>query len=91
MPWTLGIRLGDEAGGCWGQWLTCGLQPYARSFDTHSPALGFLAVVLATMGISDLVSLSLPEEVCLFQHWAMQGNLAVLPSPPNPPGNLAAR
>lgn len=30
------------------------------------------------MGISDLVSLSLPEEICLFQHWAMQGMLTPL-------------
>lgn len=48
--------------------------PYDRSFETHSPALAFLAVVLATMGLTDLVSLSsLPEEVGLFEHWGTQG------------------
>ncbi|SPN96575.1 uncharacterized protein DNG_00098 [Cephalotrichum gorgonifer] len=46
--------------------------PYARSFENHSPPLALLAIILATMGISDLASLSLPEEVCLFQHWTTQ-------------------
>ncbi|CAI4216084.1 unnamed protein product [Parascedosporium putredinis] len=46
--------------------------PYARSFESQSPPLAFLAVILAVMGISDLVSLSLPEEVCLFHHWGTQ-------------------
>lgn len=49
--------------------------PYDRSFEAHSPALAFLAVVLATMGLTDLVSLSLPEEVALFEHWGTQGML----------------
>lgn len=41
--------------------------------DKQSPALGFLSVVLAFMGISDLVSLSMPEEVCLIYYWGAQG------------------
>lgn len=53
--------------------------PYDRSFETHSPALAFLAVILATMGLTDLVSLSLPEEVGLFEHWGTQG----MSSPPS--------
>lgn len=51
--------------------------PYDRSFETHSPALAFLAVILATMGLTDLVSLSLPEEVGLFEHWGTQGTFSL--------------
>lgn len=58
-------------------------QPYERSFENQSPALAFLAVVLGTMGLTDLVSLSLPEEICLIHHWGTQGNLPCLfPFPP---------
>ncbi len=49
------------------------LQPYSRSFDTQSPALAFLAVILATIGITDFVTLSLPEEICMVHHWGSQG------------------
>ncbi|KAK1770238.1 increased loss of mitochondrial DNA protein 1 [Phialemonium atrogriseum] len=49
--------------------------PYARSFETQSPALAFLAVILATMGISDMVTLSQPEEIWLLHHWATQAPL----------------
>ncbi|KAG8156768.1 hypothetical protein KVR01_013373 [Diaporthe batatas] len=52
--------------------------PYDRSFEAHSPALAFLAVVLATMGLTDLVSLSLPEEVALFEHWGTQAPVRLL-------------
>jgi hypothetical protein len=47
--------------------------PYSRSFEAKSAPLAFLAVVLATVGITDLVTLSLPEEVCLVHHWGSQG------------------
>ncbi|OHE93267.1 hypothetical protein CORC01_11410 [Colletotrichum orchidophilum] len=46
--------------------------PYARSFENRSPALAFLAAVLAILGISDLVTLSMPEEVWLIYHWGTQ-------------------
>ncbi len=49
--------------------------PYARGFETQSPALAFLAVILAVFGVSDLVTLSLPEEVSLLHHWGLQGTL----------------
>ncbi|KAH8900931.1 hypothetical protein GQ53DRAFT_133158 [Thozetella sp. PMI_491] len=49
--------------------------PYARSFDARSPALGFLGVVLAILGLSDLVTLSLPEEISLVHYWGMQAPL----------------
>ncbi|KAK0725041.1 increased loss of mitochondrial DNA protein 1 [Lasiosphaeris hirsuta] len=48
--------------------------PQVRSFESQSPALAFLAVVLAIIGISDLVTLSLPDEMP-DHHWAMQAPL----------------
>lgn len=47
-------------------------QPNVRSFESQSPALAFLAVILATIGISDLVTLSLPDDMPE-HHWGMQG------------------
>ncbi|KAH6623763.1 increased loss of mitochondrial DNA protein 1 [Chaetomium tenue] len=49
--------------------------PDSRSFETPSPALGFLAVILAFLGITDLVTLSLPDEICLVHYWGMQAPL----------------
>lgn len=49
--------------------------PYARAFETQSPALAFLGVILAFMGISDLVTLSLPEEIGLLHYWSAQAPL----------------
>ncbi|KAK4192378.1 increased loss of mitochondrial DNA protein 1 [Podospora australis] len=51
--------------------------PHSRSFETQSPALAFLAVILAFVGISDLVSLSYPDEICLVYHWGTQAPLRV--------------
>ncbi|KAK0648926.1 increased loss of mitochondrial DNA protein 1 [Cercophora newfieldiana] len=48
--------------------------PYARSFETQSPALAFLAVVLGIVGISDLVTFSLPNEMPE-HHWGLQAPL----------------
>lgn len=56
-------------------------QPHARSFENKSPALAFLAAVLGMMGISDLVTLSMPEEVWVDHHWATQGKSSTS-SPP---------
>lgn len=47
--------------------------PYERSFESQSPALAFLAVILAMMGITDIITLSLPEEISLIYHWGSQG------------------
>ncbi|POS71869.1 hypothetical protein DHEL01_v209740 [Diaporthe helianthi] len=52
--------------------------PYERTFETHSPALAFLGVILATMGLTDLVSLSMPEEVALYEHWGTQAPVRLL-------------
>ncbi|KAG7059451.1 Protein ILM1 [Colletotrichum scovillei] len=43
-----------------------------QSFTSWSPALAFLAAVLGILGISDLVTLSMPEEVWLVYHWGTQ-------------------
>ncbi|CAK7246013.1 MAG: hypothetical protein STHCBS139747_007634 [Sporothrix thermara] len=52
--------------------------PHSHAFDVPSPGLAFLGVVLATMGICDLVSLSLPEEVCLVLYWGSQAPVRLL-------------
>ncbi|KAK4462604.1 increased loss of mitochondrial DNA protein 1 [Cladorrhinum samala] len=52
--------------------------PHSRSFESQSPALAFLSVVLAFLGITDLVTLSLPDEVSLLHHWTMQAPLRTL-------------
>ncbi|KAB5522174.1 increased loss of mitochondrial DNA protein 1 [Coniochaeta sp. 2T2.1] len=49
--------------------------PHARAFETQSPALAFLGVILAFLGISDLVTLSLPDEIGLLHHWSAQAPL----------------
>ncbi|OTA04023.1 hypothetical protein A9Z42_0045630 [Trichoderma parareesei] len=49
--------------------------PAVRGFDVPSPALALLAVVLAFSGISDLVSLSMPEEFSALYYWGTQAPL----------------
>ncbi|KAK0716648.1 increased loss of mitochondrial DNA protein 1 [Apiosordaria backusii] len=51
--------------------------PSSRSFDAQSPALAFLGILLGFLGISDLVTLSYPEEICLITHWGTQAPLRV--------------
>ncbi|KAL0938292.1 uncharacterized protein CTRU02_204902 [Colletotrichum truncatum] len=46
--------------------------PHARSFENKSPALAFLAAVLGMMGISDLVTLSMPQDIWVDHHWGTQ-------------------
>ncbi|GKU04288.1 hypothetical protein FLAG1_06890 [Fusarium langsethiae] len=46
--------------------------PLARGFELQSSPLAFLAVILIFIGFSDLVSLSMPDEVCLVFHWGTQ-------------------
>ncbi|KAF4127011.1 Increased loss of mitochondrial DNA protein 1 [Geosmithia morbida] len=52
--------------------------PIARGLDTQSPALGILSIILAMLGLSDLVSLSMPEEVALIYYWGAQAPLRAL-------------
>ncbi|KAL7809684.1 increased loss of mitochondrial DNA protein 1 [Trichoderma aethiopicum] len=49
--------------------------PAVRGFDVPSPALALLAVVLGFSGISDLVSLSMPEEFSALYYWGTQAPL----------------
>lgn len=53
--------------------------PYARSFEAQSPAVAFLGVVLASVGLCDLLTHSLPDDFS-DHYWAMQG----LSPPPAP-------
>ncbi|KAM0303917.1 hypothetical protein HYE67_003995 [Fusarium culmorum] len=46
--------------------------PLARGFEVQSSPLAFLAVILIFIGFSDLVSLSMPDEICLVYHWGSQ-------------------
>jgi hypothetical protein len=50
-------------------------QPPARGFELQSPPLAFLASILIFIGFSDLMSLSMPDEICLIFHWGMQGSI----------------
>ncbi|KAH7134062.1 increased loss of mitochondrial DNA protein 1 [Dactylonectria macrodidyma] len=52
--------------------------PDAPGFDIQSPQLAFLAAILIFIGFSDLVSLSMPDEVCLIFHWGTQAPLRFL-------------
>lgn len=47
--------------------------PYARGFEHPSAPLALLSAVLAMIGISDLVSLSMPEEIGMVYYWGTQG------------------
>ncbi|KAL0467971.1 increased loss of mitochondrial DNA protein 1 [Neurospora intermedia] len=46
--------------------------PHSRHFDTQSPTAAFLGIVLGLWGLTDLVSLSMPEEISLIHHWGSQ-------------------
>ncbi|KAJ4392587.1 hypothetical protein N0V85_006939 [Neurospora sp. IMI 360204] len=46
--------------------------PESRHFETQSPTAAFLGIVLGLWGLTDLVSLSMPEEIALIHHWGSQ-------------------
>jgi hypothetical protein len=46
-------------------------QPSVRAFEIQSAPLAFLAAVLGVFGISDLVAISMPEEMAMY-HWGTQ-------------------
>jgi len=50
--------------------------PQSRAFEVKSPALAFLAVVFIFFGVSDLVAVSLPEEIGRY-HWGTQAPVRV--------------
>ncbi|KAI9053440.1 hypothetical protein LZ554_002398 [Drepanopeziza brunnea f. sp. 'monogermtubi'] len=45
--------------------------PHSRSFDLQSAPLAFLAALLLVVGVTDLVAISLPEEISQY-HWGSQ-------------------
>jgi hypothetical protein len=51
-------------------------QPYARSFDQQSAPLSFLGALLGIVGLSDLIAISMPEEISSY-HWGSQGMLSL--------------
>ncbi|KAI0450480.1 increased loss of mitochondrial DNA protein 1 [Xylaria acuta] len=46
--------------------------PPAQYFSTPSPISSFLAVILFVVGLSDLITLSMPEEIWLIHYWGAQ-------------------
>lgn len=58
--------------------------PYARSFEAQSPAVAFLGVILASIGLCDLLTHSLPDDFS-DHYWAMQGTPPNRPPPPTSP------
>ncbi|KAI0399184.1 increased loss of mitochondrial DNA protein 1 [Xylaria palmicola] len=46
--------------------------PQTQYFSTPSPTSSFLAVVLFFVGLSDLMTLSMPEEIWLIHYWGAQ-------------------
>ncbi|KAI0175485.1 increased loss of mitochondrial DNA protein 1 [Hypoxylon sp. FL1284] len=51
--------------------------PQTAAFAAPSPACSLLAVALLLVGLSDLLSLSLPEEIWLVQYWGAQAPLRI--------------
>ncbi|KAM0323721.1 hypothetical protein ACHAQA_008658 [Verticillium albo-atrum] len=49
--------------------------PYDRAFEARSAPLAFVAALLTFMGISDLMTLSMPEEISLLYYWGTQAPL----------------
>ncbi|KAI1173657.1 increased loss of mitochondrial DNA protein 1 [Nemania sp. FL0916] len=46
--------------------------PPTQYFSTPSPTSSFLAVILFFVGLSDLLTLSMPEEIWLVHYWGSQ-------------------
>ncbi|KAI1074537.1 increased loss of mitochondrial DNA protein 1 [Whalleya microplaca] len=51
--------------------------PQTPFFDTPSPASSFLGISLLLVGLSDLLTLSMPQEIWLVHHWAAQAPLRI--------------
>lgn len=46
--------------------------PQTQHFSTPSPTSSFLAVILFFVGLTDLITLSMPEEIWLIHYWGSQ-------------------
>ncbi|KAI1134081.1 increased loss of mitochondrial DNA protein 1 [Hypoxylon sp. FL0543] len=51
--------------------------PQTSSFGAPSGASSFLAVTLFVLGLSDLLTLSMPEEIWLIHYWGAQAPLRI--------------
>ncbi|OBT87991.1 hypothetical protein VE02_02889 [Pseudogymnoascus sp. 03VT05] len=51
--------------------------PHVRAFDSPSPPLAFLGVVLAIWGFSDLIAVSQPEEIAN-HYWSSQAPIRLV-------------
>ncbi|RWA09436.1 hypothetical protein EKO27_g5653 [Xylaria grammica] len=52
--------------------------PQIQSFSTPSPTSSFLAVTLFLVGLSDLTTLSMPEEIWLVHYWGAQAPVRIV-------------
>ncbi|KAH8675255.1 increased loss of mitochondrial DNA protein 1 [Xylariales sp. PMI_506] len=52
--------------------------PQTTSFNVPSPASSLLALALFVLGLTDLLTLSMPEEIWLVHHWGAQAPVRVL-------------
>ncbi|KAH6657552.1 increased loss of mitochondrial DNA protein 1 [Truncatella angustata] len=51
--------------------------PTTTAFNTPTPSTSLLGLVLLILGLSDMLSLSLPQEIWLVHHWSSQAPLRV--------------
>ncbi|KAI0536664.1 increased loss of mitochondrial DNA protein 1 [Xylaria digitata] len=52
--------------------------PQTQYFSTPSPTSSFLAVILFFVGLSDLITLSMPEEIWLIHYWGSQAPVRIV-------------
>ncbi|KAK8050078.1 hypothetical protein PG994_011808 [Apiospora phragmitis] len=52
--------------------------PMTTKFSSPTPVTSLLAMILLLVGLSDILSLSLPEEIWLVHHWGAQAPLRFL-------------
>ncbi|KAK5635548.1 hypothetical protein RRF57_011260 [Xylaria bambusicola] len=52
--------------------------PQTQHFSTPSPTASFLAVILFFVGLSDLITLSMPQEIWLVHYWGSQAPARII-------------
>lgn len=53
-------------------------KPQTTAFNAPSPTASFLSIALLVLGFSDLLTLSMPEEIWLIHYWGSQAPLRLL-------------
>ncbi|KAJ3571390.1 hypothetical protein NPX13_g5397 [Xylaria arbuscula] len=53
-------------------------QPQTQYFSTPSPTGSFLAIILFCVGLSDLITLSMPQEIWLVHYWGAQAPARIM-------------